>query len=38
VPTDIAMQAFELIAGGPVVGLLAASNGVRVRAAGSGCP
>jgi hypothetical protein len=37
-PLDLATQAFELVAGGPVVGLLAPSNGLRIRAAGTGCP
>jgi hypothetical protein len=37
-PTDLAVQAFEVAANGPVLGFLLASNGVRVRAAGTGCP
>jgi hypothetical protein len=37
-PTDLAVQAFEIAANGPVLGFLLASNGVRVRAAGTGCP
>lgn len=37
-PTDVACQAFELVAGGPILGILTASNGLRVRAAGTGCP
>ncbi|MCU0862823.1 MAG: hypothetical protein MUC36_03435 [Planctomycetes bacterium] len=37
-PTDLAAQAFELVSGGPVLGLLAASNGLRIRGAASGCP
>ena len=36
--TDVACQAFELVVGGPIVNLLAASNGLRIRAAGTGCP
>lgn len=37
-PAEVACQAFELVNGGPVLGLLAASNGLRLRAAGLGCP
>jgi hypothetical protein len=37
-PTDIACQAFELAIGGPIEGLLNASNGLRLRAAATGCP
>ncbi len=37
-PTDIFCQAFELVTGGPVLGFLAASNGLRIRAGGTGCP
>ena len=37
VATDIAAQLFEL-GNGPILGFLAASNGVRIRAAGVGCP
>ncbi|MFY9345845.1 MAG: hypothetical protein WAT39_25360 [Planctomycetota bacterium] len=37
-PTDVACQAFEVVAGGPVLGFLAVSNGLRLRAAGTGCP
>lgn len=36
--TGFASQAFEFVAGGPIASLLAASNGLRIRAAGSGCP
>lgn len=37
-PMEFAAQAFELVNGGPIVGLLAGSNGLRVRPAGAGCP
>ena len=37
-PTDLAAQAFEVVTGGPVFGLLTASNGLRIRGAASGCP
>jgi hypothetical protein len=38
-PLDVPTQAFELVAGGPIAGLLAASNGIRIRAAAAtGCP
>lgn len=36
--TEFTAQAFGLVAGGPVAGLLTASNGLHVRAAGTGCP
>lgn len=36
--TGFTAQAFEVVVGGPVGGLLAVSNGLRIRAAGSGCP
>jgi hypothetical protein len=37
-PIDFASQTFELVPGGPILGFLAGSNGLRVRAAGTGCP
>lgn len=37
-PTDLAVQAFEFAAGGPLFGFLAASNGLLIRAAATGCP
>ena len=37
-PTDLAVQAFELDISGFPASLLAASNGLRIRAAGTGCP
>jgi hypothetical protein len=36
-PTDIAVQAFEFVTNGPMLGFLEASNGVLVRAGGTGC-
>ena len=38
VPIDFTCQAFELVTGGPVLGFLEASNGLKIRAAGTGCP
>jgi hypothetical protein len=37
-PLDIYCQGFELVPAGPVLGFLAASNGLRIRAGGTGCP
>jgi hypothetical protein len=37
-PLDLACQAFELVASGPVYGLFNARDGLRIRAAGTGCP
>ncbi|HEU4418356.1 MAG TPA: hypothetical protein VFT55_05415, partial [Planctomycetota bacterium] len=37
-PLDIHCQGFELLPGGPMLGFLAASNGLRIRAGGTGCP
>ncbi|MBX3461997.1 MAG: hypothetical protein KF830_02415 [Planctomycetes bacterium] len=37
-PFDFAVQAFELVDGGPMLGFLAASNGLLVRVGGLGCP
>ncbi len=36
--TDFAAQAFEVVTGGPIAGVIAGSNGLHLRAAGSGCP
>lgn len=37
-PFDVAAQAFAITSSGPMLGEFAASNGVLVRVAGSGCP
>ncbi len=38
-PLDIPCQAFELVPGGPIAGFLAATNGLRIRAAAiTSCP
>ena len=37
-PVDLSVQVAELFAGGPFFGLGSLSNGLRVRAAGVGCP
>jgi hypothetical protein len=37
-PFDLFGQAVEVVPGGPWLGTLALSNGVRLRVAGSGCP
>ena len=37
-PTEFAAQAFEVVSGGPLLGFLAVSNGLLVRAAATGCP
>ncbi|MEZ6038031.1 MAG: hypothetical protein R3F29_11150 [Planctomycetota bacterium] len=37
-PTELAAQAFAVVPGGPLLGFLAVSNGLLVRAASTGCP
>jgi len=37
-PVDWYCQGFELVTGGPVLGFLAPTNGLRIRVAGTGCP
>jgi hypothetical protein len=37
-PIDLACQAFEWQAGGPILGEANARDGLRIRAAGTGCP
>jgi hypothetical protein len=37
-PVDLTAQAFEVRTGGPLLGFLAASNGLRIRGAATGCP
>jgi len=37
-PVDLAVQGFEVRSGGPLLGFLAASNGLLIRGAGTGCP
>lgn len=37
-PVDWFCQGFEIVDGGPVLGFLTPSNGLRIRVAGTGCP
>jgi hypothetical protein len=37
-PVDWYCQGFEVVTGGPVLGFLAPTNGLRIRVAGTGCP
>ena len=37
-PVDWYCQGFEVVSGGPFLGFLAPTNGLRIRVAGTGCP
>ena len=37
-PLDLSVQVVEFYSGGPFLGFGALSNGLKIRAAGTGCP